>query len=419
LHCLSRKEEEKIKFKKYMTHRRDLLKGLVTLPLAGAAAAESLAASSESNPDFGRDYFKELGVRTFVNAAGTYTMLTASLLHPEVVKAYNYATSQFVRLEDLQDKVGERIAELLKCEAAMVTSGAASAITLGTAGVITGGDPVKADQIPLDMTGLKNEVIVQKKHRVGYDHAIRNCGAKIIEVETRKDLENAINERTAMLWFLNANNLEGKIKDVEFVELGKKHGIPTFNDCAADVPPVENLWKYTQMGFDLVCFSGGKGIRGPQSAGLLLGRKDLIAAARKNAPPNGSTVGRGMKVNKEEILGMLIALEVYLAKDFQQEWAMWEAQVKLISDAAASIPGVTPVYHVPAIANHVPSVRIKWDQTKVKISPADARKALLNGHPSIETMGGDESVDITTWMLNPGEERIVAKRLREILKAAV
>lgn len=402
-----------------MTNRRDLLKGLVTLPLAGAAAAESLAGSSESNPDFGRDYFKELGVRTFVNAAGTYTMLTASLLHPEVVKAYNYATSQFVRLEDLQDKVGERIAELLKCEAAMVTSGAASAITLGTAGVITGGDPVKADQIPLDMTGLKNEVIVQKKHRVGYDHAIRNCGAKIIEVETRKDLENAINERTAMLWFLNANNLEGKIKDVEFVELGKKHGIPTFNDCAADVPPVENLWKYTQMGFDLVCFSGGKGIRGPQSAGLLLGRKDLIAAARKNAPPNGSTVGRGMKVNKEEILGMLIALEVYLAKDFQQEWAMWEAQVKLISDAAASVPGVTPVYHVPAIANHVPSVRIKWDQTKVKISPADARKALLNGHPSIETMGGDESVDITTWMLNPGEERIVAKRLREILKAAV
>ena len=402
-----------------MTNRRDLLKGLVTLPLAGAAAAESLAATSETNPDFGRDYFKELGVRTFVNAAGTYTMLTASLLHPEVVKAYNYATSQFVRLEDLQDKVGERIAELLKCEAAMVTSGAASAITLGTAGVITGGDPVKADQIPLDMTGLKNEVIVQKKHRVGYDHAIRNCGAKIIEVETRKDLENVINERTAMLWFLNSNNLEGKIKDVEFVELGKKHGIPTFNDCAADVPPVENLWKYTQMGFDLVCFSGGKGIRGPQSAGLLLGRKDLIAAARKNAPPNGSTVGRGMKVNKEEILGMLIALEVYLAKDFQQEWAMWEAQVKLISDAAASVPGVTPVYHVPAIANHVPSVRIKWDQTKVKISPADARKALLNGHPSIETMGGDESVDITTWMLNPGEERIVAKRLREILKAAV
>lgn len=409
-----------------MNKRRNVLKGIVSLPLAGTIAAGSLLRNEASaatpeigKEDFPRDYFKELGLRTFINAAGTYTALTASLMHPEVMKAINYASGQFVRLEDLQDKVGERIAELLKCEAAMVTSGAASAITLGTAGVITGGDPAKADRIPLDMTGLKNEVIVQKTHRVGYDHAIRNCGARIVEVETRKELEAAINERTAMMWFLNANNFEGKIKDAEFVEIGKKYKIPTFNDCAADVPPVENLWKYTQMGFDLVCFSGGKGIRGPQSAGLLLGRKDLIAAARKNAPPNGSTVGRGMKVNKEEILGMLIALEVYLSKDFQQEWAMWEAQIKHISDTAASVAGVTPVYHVPAVANHVPSVRIKWDRTKVKISPADVRKALSGGHPSIETMGGDESVDITTWMLNPGEERIVARRLKEILQASV
>ena len=403
-----------------MNKRRKFLKGMVTLPLAGTLAAGSVASAQAgsaqgADPDFGRDYFKELGLRTFINAAGTYTALTASLMHPDVMKAIQYASGQFVRLEDLQDKVGDRIAELLKCEAAMVTAGAASAITLGTAGVITGGDSAKADRIPLDMTGLKNEVIVQKSHRVGYDHAIRNCGAKIVEVETRKELEAAINERTAMLWFLNANNLEGKIKDAEFVEIGKKFKIPTFNDCAADVPPVENLWKYTQMGFDLVCFSGGKGIRGPQSAGLLLGRKDLIAAARKNAPPNGATVGRGMKVNKEEILGMLIALEVYLAKDFQKEWAMWEAQVKHISDTVSSVAGVTPVYHIPAIANHVPSVRIKWDRSKVKISPADVRKALSGGHPSIETMGGDESVDITTWMLNPGEERIVARRLKEIL----
>lgn len=407
-----------------MNKRRKFLKNMASLPLAGTLAAGTILPAMAETPespdgDFGRDYFKELGIRTFINAAGTYTALTASLMHPEVMKAINYASNQFVKLEDLQDKVGERIAELLKCEAAMVTSGAASAITLGTAGVITGGDYAKADRIPLDMTGLKNEVIVQKTHRVGYDHAIRNCGAKIVEVETRKELEAAINEKTAMLWFLNANNFEGKIKDAEFVEIGKKFKIPTFNDCAADVPPVENLWKYTQMGFDLVCFSGGKGIRGPQSAGLLLGRKDLIAAARKNAPPNGSTVGRGMKVNKEEILGMLIALEVYLAKDFQKEWTMWEAQIKHISDTTASVPGVTPVYHVPAVANHVPSVRIKWDRNKVKISPADVRKALSGGHPSIETMGGDESVDITTWMLNPGEERIVARRLKEILQAAV
>jgi len=400
-----------------MNKRRDVLKGLITFPLLGVATGELIAKPAEEK-DFDRDFFKELGVRTFINAAGTYTALTASLPHPEVINAINYAALQFVKLEDLQDKVGERLAELLKCEAAMVTSGAASAITLGTAAVITGGDPVKADQIPLDMTGLKTEVIMQKAHRIGYSHAIRNCGVKVIEVETRKELEAAINERTAMLWFLNANNFLGKIKDAEFVEAAKKYKIPCMNDCAADVPPVENLWKYTQMGFDLVCFSGGKGLRGPQSTGLLLGKKELIQAARKNAPPNGSTVGRGMKVNKEEILGLLVAIEVYLKRDHQADWALWGSQIKMINDAALAVPGVTPEIHVPDVANHVPSIRLKWDQTKVKITPDAAREALRNGHPSIETVGGSESLDMTTWMLIPGEERIVAKRIREILLLA-
>jgi uncharacterized pyridoxal phosphate-dependent enzyme len=401
-----------------MTKRRALLKGLITIPLAGSLAGKEALAASAQSRDFERDYFKELGVRTFINAAGTYTALTASLPHPEVIKAINYAALQFVKLEDLQDRAGERIAELLKCEAAMVTSGAASAITLGTAAVLTGGYPKKAEQIPNDMTGIKTEVITQKSHRVGYDHAIRNCGVKMIEVETRKELEAAISERTAMMWFYNNQNPIGKIRDEEYVAIAKKYGIPTMNDCAADVPPVENLWKYTQMGFDLVCFSGGKGIRGPQSAGLLLGRKDLIAAARKNAPPNGNTVGRGMKVNKEEILGMLVALEMYLAKDHQQEWALWEKQIKLIHDAAATVPGVKPEIHVPEVANHVPSLRLKWDANKIKATGEDIRNALRNGHPSIETVGGDDNVGITTWMMIPGEERIVAKRVKEVLQNA-
>ncbi len=401
-----------------MKKRRDILKGMLTLPLLGAAAGELIAKPTDDAKDFDRDYFKELGVRTFINAAGTYTALTASLPHPEVVHAINYAALQFVKLEELQDKVGERLAELLKCEGAMVTSGAASAITLGTAAVLTGGDPAKADQIPVDMTGLKTEVIMQKAHRIGYSHALRNCGVKVIEVETRKELEAAINEKTAMLWFLNANNFSGKIKDAEFVEIAKKYKIPCMNDCAADVPPVENLWKYTQMGFDLVCFSGGKGLRGPQSAGLLLGKKDLIQAARKNAPPNGSTVGRGMKVNKEEILGLLVAIEVYLKRDHQADWVLWESQIKMINDAALSVPGVTPEIHVPEVANHVPSIRLKWDQTKIKITPDAAREALRKGHPSIETVGGSESLDMTTWMMIPGEERIVAKRIKEVLQQA-
>jgi len=237
-------------------------------------------------------------------------------------------------------------------------------------------------------------------------------------VETRKDMEAAINEKTAMLWFYNNNNPIGKIRDEEFVAIGKKYKIPTFNDCAADVPPVENFWKHTKMGFDLVCFSGGKGIRGPQSAGLLLGRKDLISAALKNAPPNGDTVGRGMKVNKEEILGMLVAVEVFLAKDHAAEWAMWEKQIKMINDAVVSVNGVKTELHVPEIANHVPAIKIRWDQSKIKSKPNDIRDLLRNGHPSIETMGGDDSIDITTWMMIPGEERIVAKRLKELLQNA-
>lgn len=391
-----------------------MLKGLVTLPLLGTLPGPVLGGVS-----FERDYFKELGVRTFINAAGTYTALTGSLPHPEVIKAINYAALQYVKLEDLQDAVGERIAELLKCEAAMVTTGAASAITFGTAAIMTGGDPDKVRRLPADLTGMKTEVIIQKSHRIGYDHAIRNCGVKMVEVETRKEMEAAINDNTALMWFLNANNYEGKVQWEEFVSIAKKAGIPTFIDCAADVPPTENLWKFTEMGFDLVCFSGGKGLRGPQSAGLLLGRKQYIDAAKKNAPPIGDAIGRGMKVNKEEILGMLVALEVYLARDEKAEWDMWEKQVKLIHDHATSVPGVTAEIHVPKLANHVPSLRVRWDANKVKITADDARKALRDGHPSIETVGDKETIGITTWMMSPGEERIVARRLKEVLQEAV
>jgi L-seryl-tRNA(Ser) seleniumtransferase len=221
-----------------------------------------------------------------------------------------------------------------------------------------------------------------------------------------------------MLWFLNANTDQGAIKWEEFIALGKKHHIPTFIDCAADVPPVENLFKFTKMGFDLVSFSGGKGLRGPQSAGLLLGKRKYIEAARMHTPPRGETIGRGMKVNKEEVLGMLAALELYLQKDHKAEWAMWEAQIKLISDNALKIKGVETEIHVPKYANHVPSLRIRWDQSLVKISPSDAREQLKNGHPSIQTVGDNSTVGITTWMMVPGQERVVAKRVSEILSSA-
>lgn len=399
-----------------MITRRVLLKRLAGLPLVGGFfGAGIFANSSVMTYPVRRDYFKELGVRTFINAAGTYTFMTGSLMRPEVLEAYNYATNEYVLLDDLQDKVGQRIASLLHCEAATVTAGAASAITLGTAGILTGMDEAKVVQIP-DLTGMKSEVIIQESHRIVYDHAIRNCGVTIVEVVTRKEMERAINEKTAMMWFFNGNNYVGEIRDEEFVEIAKKHGIPTFNDSAADVPPVENLWKYTDMGFDLVAFSGGKGLRGPQSAGLLLGKKEYIEAARLHAPPRGNTIGRGMKVNKEEVLGMLATVETYLSHDHESDWALWEKQINIIQDAVVSIPGVKPEIHVPEVANHVPSLRISLDPDGINITPDEVRQKLREGHPSIETVGGADSVGITTWMMQPGQERIVASRIREILE---
>jgi uncharacterized pyridoxal phosphate-dependent enzyme len=360
----------------------------------------------------GRDYFAELGVRPFINAAGTYTAMTASLMPREVMDAIEYASHHFVMLDELHDRIGERIATLLKSEAAMVTSGAASALTLGTAGVLTGTDRRKVGLLP-NLAELKGEVIMQKSHRFGYDHAVRACGVKIVEVETAADLERAITPQTAMMLFFNSNNGVGQIKDQEFASLGKKHGVPTMNDCAADVPPVENFWKYTAMGFDLVAFSGGKGIRGPQSAGLLLGRKDLIAAARLNAPPNAS-IGRGLKVNKEEMLGMLVALESFLTRS-AGEAKVFEARAEAVRKAAASVPGVTAEVFVPEVANHVPHVRITWGADGPAMKAADVVQAMRAGEPSVVIRNEDEALVIGVWMLRDNEEKIVAKRLREVL----
>jgi len=239
-----------------------------------------------------RDLLGELNVRPFINAAGTYTTHSGSLMRPEVMEAINYASQYFVEVDELHDAVGKKIAAMVGSEAAMVTAGAASALTLATAGVLTGTDKAKINQIP-DLTGMKSEVIVQKAHRFPYDHGIRNTGVKMVEVTTRAELERAVNEKTAMLFFLNYANGKGEIKDAEFVEIGKKVNVPTFNDAAADVHPVENVSKWIKMGFDLVCFSGGKGLMAPQSSGLLLGRADLIGSRPDQLVPVHQPPGTG------------------------------------------------------------------------------------------------------------------------------
>lgn len=363
-----------------------------------------------------RDYFRELGVRPFINAAGTYTAMTASLMPPPVMAAIDYASKHYVMLDELHDRVGERIAALVRAEAAMVSSGAASALTLATAAVLTGPDRQKIGDLP-NLSGMKSEVIIQKAHRFGYERAVRNCGVKLIEVESRADLARAVNEQTAMMLFYNNNNSDGQIRDEEFVELGRKHAIPTLNDAAADVPPVENLWKYTAMGFDLVAFSGGKGIRGPQSAGLLLGRKALIAAARQNASPNGNAIGRGMKVNKEEMVGMLAALELFVQKDHAAEMRDFEGRADLIRKAAESVRGVKAEVFVPEVANHVPHVRVSWDRTAVPLVAAAVVRTLQDGDPSIVIRSEGDVLVIGVWMMQPGEDRVVATRLRQVLQA--
>jgi len=394
--------------------RRRFLQTISSLPVLGSLlpGSQLLAASAR------RDLLKELGVRPVINAAGTYTMFTASLMPPEVVQAWEYGARHYVRLDELHDAVGKRIAEMIGCEAAMVTAGAASALTLGTAASMTGTSRELVHRLP-DTTGMKTEVIIQKPHRFGYDHAIRNCGIRFVEVGTRDELERSVNAGTAMMFFLNHSEPLGQIKAAEFVELGRKHNVPTFIDCAADVPPVENLSRFTKLGYSLVTFSGGKGLCGPQSAGLLLGTGDLIRAARMNTSPNSDSIGRGMKVNKEEMLAMMMAVEVYLKKDHKAEWREWERRAKVISEAVSKIPSVKTEVRVPEIANHVPHLHIWWDPGTVKVTVPDVARRLREGEPSIEVVpGSKETLTVGVWMMQRGDEKIVARRIKEVLQAA-
>lgn len=408
-----------------MLNRRTLIKRLSAMPLLGgifgSTALSSTLSAAPVTAAASRNLLKELGVRTFINAAGTYTAMTGSLMDDDAVETIRASSKEFVMLDEVQTKVGEKIAALTHAESAVVTAGCFSAMTLGLAGVLTGMDQKKVEQLPhLAGSGMKSEVIAQKAHNIGYSHALTNTGCTIIQVETIEELEKAISDKTALLWFLNIQSDKGSITHEQWVALGKKHNIPTMIDMAADVPPVENLWKFNDMGFDLVCVSGGKAMRGPQSTGILMGKKNLIAAARLSMPPRGSTLGRGMKVNKEEILGMYVALDKFIAQDHQKEWKMLEERVTLISNAVKSVNGVTVETYAPALGNHTPTMRIGWDASKIKLTVKTLQEQLRGGNPSIEVVGEPNAISITTWMLKPGQEKIVAARLKEeFTKASV
>jgi L-seryl-tRNA(Ser) seleniumtransferase len=409
--------------------RRKFLGWANWLLAATGVGSRSLAAETH-RPAEGEDYYDKLGVAKIINAAGTYTALTASTMPPSVQAAIARAAKHPVRLLELQKAAGEYIARQLRCEGALVTNGAASALTLGTAACMTVANKTAVHDIPTDLAGLKNEVVVQKAHRYGYDHALRNCGVRFVEVETLQDYEKAINERTVMTNFFNAAE-GGEISREDWIRIAHRHGVPCFNDAAADVPPISNLWNYTQMGFDLVTFSGGKGIRGPQNAGLLLGRKDLITAAAQNNNPFSDSIGRGMKVSKEQIVGMVAALDWFLAQSDAGMEAEFRRRAERIASSLKSIPSLESKVAVPTVAaNAVPHLLIRYDRQRVKIAPVDVAEELRRGTPSIELnpatgkkqSGGlptDEgTVVVGVWMLEPGEDIVVARRLREVLSKA-
>ena len=386
--------------------RRGFLKSAAALPATAAAAPRGAKVGSFAEADV----YTRLGVRPVINGIGTVTVLGGSLMPPEVVRAMEAASKYFVPLPELQQKVGARIAELLDVPAAMVTAGAASAITVGTAACITRGDREKLRRLP-DTSGMKFEVIEQRSHREGYEHQMLVAGAKVVTVETRDELLAAINDRTAMMFFTNTAEPHGQIKRDEWMRIAKEHNVPTFNDAAADVPPKEHLSEYVKQGFDLVTFSGGKGLLGPQCSGVLLGRKDLIDAGMPAISPN-SGIGRGMKVGKEEMIGVLAAIERYLRIDHEAEMRVLDNRVSHIIEAVSKVKGMRASRNVPEIANHVPHVQLEWDSGP---TPREVVEQLKNGEPPIAvSQRGGQGLTISVWMMQGDEHKVVARRLREI-----
>ena len=366
--------------------------------------------------------YKRLGIRTVINGNATLTRLGGSIMPPEVVAAMADAAKHFVDIVELQKRVGEEIAKLTHNEAAYVSCGAAAALTLSTAACITGLDAAKREKLPhLDNT-MKNEVIVHRHGRVGYDFAVRQVGITFVEIgdengTTPNDLENAITDKTAALfYFANPSREHLWVPYEKAIEIAKKHGVPLIVDAAAQLPPPENLWRFTQLGADLALFSGGKGLCGPQSSGLIVGKKSLIEAIAFNGPPH-PFIGRGMKVGKEEMVGLLAAVEWYLNQDHTQLLQSYEAQVTYYTSVFKDTAGVSVHRSFPSEAGQpMPRTEIRFDAEQIGITRDEILQQLQAGEPAIDIAGaGTNGVLINGQTLMPGEIEIIAQRLKEIL----
>lgn len=403
-----------------MSYRRAILKslaGVIPLSLLG-----SVSAIDKKKPDLpvlgpSRDYFKELGVTPFINAAGAYSAYGGARMRPEVVDAMRYAATRKVKMSELHTAVGEKIAAMVGSEAAMVTSGATASIVLGAAACMTLGDEEKMRQLP-DTTQMKNEIIIQKKHRYTYDRALTVAGAILVEVESEQDVRDRVNERTAMMFFLKPTQQGDNIAAQNYIALARELSIPCFCDAATTTPPAKNIIEGVREGFDLICYSGGKGLRGPYSAGLLLGEKDLIKFARRHSAPNHLSIGRGMKVSSEEYLGMLVALETSLDVSEEEDFLYKQQRFTNITEQISDIPGIiTRVFESESITNEL-YLDIDWDTKIIKLSRKDFIQELRNHNPSVEIRlllfsGG--RIQLSATVMSEGQDIIVGTIIRKIL----
>ena len=358
--------------------------------------------------------YESIGVRPLINCRGTFTIISGSVILPEVREAIVLASQRYVNIDELMEAVGARIAELMDCEWGLITDGCAAALCQVTAACVAGSDPEKMIRLP-DTTGMKNEVIVQTCHRNVYDHAIRMVGVKMIEVDTKAELEAALNDRTAMFFVFGDAEERGQITTKEMADIGHEYGIPTFVDAAAERPDVPN-W-YLEQGADAVAYSGGKCLRGPQASGLVLGRKDLLQAAFLNGAPHHA-LARPMKAGKEEIMGLLAAVEQWIKRDHKAEWKEWERRLGVITDVVKDFDSVTTTIRQRGRSNVAPVLEINWDVETVGISGTAVASQLSAGEPRIELNGNANGISIMPYMMEEGEDKIVADQLGAILNSS-
>ncbi len=371
-----------------------------------------MSPSTSTKPTTPPTTFASLGVRPVINCMGTYTFISGSRMVPQAAQAMYEASNHYVHMDDLMEKVGQRLAQLTGAEWGYITCGCAAALNQIAAACIAGADPEKMARLP-ESEGMKNEVISQKAHRNSYDRAILSAGAKMIEVETVADLRAAINERTALIAIVGDIEEYSTIPIPEMIRIGHEYGIPCLVDAAAQRPNVPN--RYLEMGADVVLYSGGKCLRGPQASGLALGRKDLLQAAFLNGAPHHGE-GRTMKAGKEEIMGLLAAVEAWLlGRDHDAEWKMWEGFLETIRVAVADLPSIRTEIIQPGYSNNAPQLGINWDPAVLHATPAEIHQELLDGEPRIIMHQTKTGLRVMPYMMEDGDAEIAAKRLRELL----